>query len=187
MRFSRDTEKAIYRLYEILDTGWCSGEPYDAAVAIVYVPGKREILMIERREAEGDPWSGHIAFPGGRREEGDLNSYYTSLRELREEIYLGDVELLHIGAMKTYTSRRTVKIVPHIFISETPVEVSWSREEVEKASWVSIDDLREVECPPGYTPRCFITSVFRKIVWGVTGRILGDLTSVLRSDEARAS
>src|SRR4029077_2882857 len=43
-----------------------------AAIALVLRPGvgvgmegDPELLMIKRAEAEGDPWSGHIACPGG--------------------------------------------------------------------------------------------------------------------------
>ena len=33
--------------------------------------GELHILMIKRAEREGDPWSGHMAFPGGRMEKSD--------------------------------------------------------------------------------------------------------------------
>ena len=33
--------------------------------------GEPELLMIKRAEHAGDPWSGHIACPGGRAEPGD--------------------------------------------------------------------------------------------------------------------
>jgi hypothetical protein len=33
------------------------------------------ILMIKRAEREGDPWSGHMAFPGGRMDAVDRNGF----------------------------------------------------------------------------------------------------------------
>ena len=45
-----------------------------AAVALVLrgrTVDDAELLFIRRAERVGDPWSGHIAFPGGREEEGD--------------------------------------------------------------------------------------------------------------------
>src|SRR6266849_5481188 len=47
-----------------------------AAVALIFQLGKDdalELLFIKRAEYEGDPWSGQIAFPGGRVEAGDTS------------------------------------------------------------------------------------------------------------------
>src|SRR3982751_4491049 len=44
-----------------------------------------ELLMIKRAEAERDPWSGHIACPGGRLEPGDRDLAHTAIRETWEE------------------------------------------------------------------------------------------------------
>ncbi|MFN7699333.1 MAG: NUDIX domain-containing protein [Deltaproteobacteria bacterium] len=45
-----------------------------AAVAAILrerAPGAPEVLFIRRAEKPGDPWSGHMAFPGGKQEPGD--------------------------------------------------------------------------------------------------------------------
>src|ERR1700737_5144593 len=47
--------------------------------------GEPELLMIKRADAEGDPWSGHIACPGGRMEPGDHDLAVTAVRATREE------------------------------------------------------------------------------------------------------
>ena len=38
---------------------------------IVRAAAELELLFIRRSEREGDPWSGHVAFPGGRRSADD--------------------------------------------------------------------------------------------------------------------
>jgi 8-oxo-dGTP pyrophosphatase MutT (NUDIX family) len=48
--------------------------------------GRAEILFIKRAERKEDPWSGHMAFPGGRREETDASLLATAIRETREEV-----------------------------------------------------------------------------------------------------
>lgn len=55
-----------------------------------------EALFVLRAEVSRDPWSGHVALPGGRRETGDENLRETALRELREEtgLVLTDADLL---------------------------------------------------------------------------------------------
>jgi 8-oxo-dGTP pyrophosphatase MutT (NUDIX family) len=44
-----------------------------------------KLLFIKRADAVGDPWSGHMAFPGGRYEVGDQSLLETAVRETREE------------------------------------------------------------------------------------------------------
>lgn len=50
--------------------------------------GELHILMIKRAEREGDPWSGHMAFPGGRMDKADAHGFAVAVRETEEEIGL---------------------------------------------------------------------------------------------------
>lgn len=50
--------------------------------------GEPEVLFIKRASRSGDRWTGHIAFPGGGREEKDEDDCATSVRETHEEIGL---------------------------------------------------------------------------------------------------
>ena len=50
--------------------------------------GDAEVLFIKRAARIGDRWTGHIAFPGGKREAADSSDRATSSRETREEIGL---------------------------------------------------------------------------------------------------
>lgn len=67
---------------------WCQR----SSVAIILREGDQglEVLMIKRAEREGDPWSGHMAFPGGRMELVDAGGLATAQRETHEEIGLAD-------------------------------------------------------------------------------------------------
>ncbi|KAI9288885.1 hypothetical protein BC943DRAFT_272503, partial [Umbelopsis sp. AD052] len=49
--------------------------------------GYPEILYIRRAKRSGDPWSGDMAFPGGRNEAGETDQD-TVVREVREEVGL---------------------------------------------------------------------------------------------------
>jgi 8-oxo-dGTP pyrophosphatase MutT (NUDIX family) len=63
------------------------GEPRHASVGII-VAGANEnpsICFIRRAKWESDPWSEHIAFPGGSRS-ADEDAVQTLRRELQEEI-----------------------------------------------------------------------------------------------------
>lgn len=64
-----------------------------AAVALVVRGGSAgaegkadlEALFVRRARVEGDPWSGHVALPGGRAEPADADLFDTACRETREE------------------------------------------------------------------------------------------------------
>src|SRR5688572_18573814 len=59
-----------------------------AAVSLLLVPAADgvEVLMIRRASREGDPWSQHMALPGGFRSPSDADLFATALRETREEV-----------------------------------------------------------------------------------------------------
>jgi 8-oxo-dGTP pyrophosphatase MutT (NUDIX family) len=60
-----------------------------AAVALILAPearGDPKILFIKRAEYDGDPWSGHLALPGGRRHREDPDLRSTAVRETAEEV-----------------------------------------------------------------------------------------------------
>ena len=61
-----------------------------AAVSLVLrrTGNHTEALFILRATKQGDPWSGHMAFPGGHHEVGDVSLRHTAERETREEIGL---------------------------------------------------------------------------------------------------
>ena len=63
------------RLNSFFDQPWVQG-------------GDPEILFIKRAARVGDRWTGHVALPGGKHEEGDQNDMKTSTRETLEEIGL---------------------------------------------------------------------------------------------------
>eukprot|EP01104_Vermistella_antarctica_P008664 TRINITY_DN2186_c0_g1_i1.p1 TRINITY_DN2186_c0_g1~~TRINITY_DN2186_c0_g1_i1.p1 ORF type:complete len:193 (+),score=9.40 TRINITY_DN2186_c0_g1_i1:145-723(+) len=44
-----------------------------------------EVLVLKRTVIESDPWSGHLAFPGGKREPNDETLLHTVVREVQEE------------------------------------------------------------------------------------------------------
>jgi 8-oxo-dGTP pyrophosphatase MutT (NUDIX family) len=50
--------------------------------------GGLQILMIKRADRVGDPWSGQMAFPGGRMDPDDRHGYAVAVRETHEEVGL---------------------------------------------------------------------------------------------------
>ena len=65
------------------------GKSHAAVAAVIReVGGSPEILLIERAAREGDPWSGHMALPGGRIDPDDPNTRAGAERETLEEVGL---------------------------------------------------------------------------------------------------
>lgn len=58
-----------------------------AAVALVVNPDL-DLLFIRRSERDGDPWSGHMALPGGRLDPADAGPQAAAERETWEEVGL---------------------------------------------------------------------------------------------------
>ena len=145
--------------------------------------GEPEVLMIKRAEAEGDPWSGHIALPGGRMEPGDADLSMTALRETWEETGV-DVarEGRLLGALDDLMPRSPtlapIVIRPYVALVRADVAIVPSHE-VAAAFWVPLSVLRE---PTAWGTAALQlregerkVSVFRHgdyVVWGLTERVL---------------
>jgi 8-oxo-dGTP pyrophosphatase MutT (NUDIX family) len=145
--------------------------------------GEPELLMIKRAEAENDPWSGHIACPGGRMEPGDHDLAVTAVRETWEETgidvaregrLLGHLDELH----PRVPSLPEIVIRPYVALVRAEVEIVPSAE-VAEAFWVPISALRAqaawgtglVAVRGGERT----VSVFQHgvhTVWGLTERVL---------------
>jgi 8-oxo-dGTP pyrophosphatase MutT (NUDIX family) len=174
-----------------------SDEPVARAsvAAVLRDPGggrDAELLLIRRAEREGDPWSGHMAFPGGRRDASDASLLATAVRETREEVgldlethgtLLAELPELHAIARG---KRAGMLITPFVFALDRDVTLTYDADEVAEALWAPFGPLArrenagtipwEVE---GNTLHLPCLKVDGRIVWGLTYRMMEMLFEAL--------
>jgi 8-oxo-dGTP pyrophosphatase MutT (NUDIX family) len=105
------------------------------------------VLLMRRAERHGDPWSGHMSFPGGRMDSSDQNSLAAALRETREETGLALIEDECIGRLSDVLTRRhetplPMLVTPYVFVLTRETEWVLSTEAVETL-WVPLSFLAD--------------------------------------------
>ena len=172
------------------------GEPdpslSQAAVLLMLRPtDPLELLLIQRAEQEGDPWSGHMALPGGRREPQDGDLLSTALRETEEEVGIIVPDTLILGALDELrpTSRHRFRLTIAPYVAAVPVETAPvpSPAEVETAVWMPLPHLANDEAVDevlieleGESFSLPALNYQEYVIWGLTHRILTDFMAVAR-------
>lgn len=150
-----------------------------------------ELLMIQRAEKEGDPWSGHMALPGGRQEPGDATLLATALRETREEVGVVVPESRVLGGLDELRPARKrrfhITILP--FVAAVPVETCPIPDpsEVDTAVWVPLSHLASDEAVDhvlieleGESFSLPALTYQEYVIWGLTHRILTGFMRIAR-------
>jgi len=172
----------------------------EAAVAVVLrgtSAAKADVLLVRRALKAGDPWSGHMALPGGRRAPHDADLLATALRETHEEVGVQLTRELSLGSLApvfTVAPARSAPlgltalpmiVRPFVLLTRAPIEWALSPE-VTAVRWVPLAALRD--------PRRRTTRPWRfagvpwaapawdldgDIVWGLTHQMLTRLLRTL--------
>lgn len=157
----------------------------EAAVSIVLRPrDELEILLIKRAIHERDPWSGHMALPGGRRDRDDASLLETALRETREETsvvipregaFLGALDEIQPGTPRL----PAIVIAPFVVGVHPDTSAKPNPREVDAALWVPFPALRhpdavgEILVDLEDERRAFPAVHYGPYaIWGLTHRIL---------------
>lgn len=164
-----------------------------AAVALIFRGGQGgspELLFIKRAEYHGDPWSGQIAFPGGRREAGDASLQETATRETREETGIDLTrEGMVIGTLDDLRPRTVrlpaVVVRPYVAVVDRSEQLKLSPE-VALAFWIPFDTLAHAEAwrddvvsARGVQINARVFRHEEHVIWGMTERILAQLLELI--------
>jgi 8-oxo-dGTP pyrophosphatase MutT (NUDIX family) len=161
--------------------------PRGAAVAMCLRESRdgTEVLFIERARREGDPWSGHMAFPGGRIDPGDRSSRRAAERETFEEVGMSLVGAERLGRLDDMRGHHAAGH-PALVISGFVYHVSDPpplvlSDEVEHAFWFPLAELLDPRRHVDYRfgpgsewryPGILVGEPERHVVWGLTYRFL---------------
>lgn len=166
-----------------------------AAVSLVLNGTARDLALcfIRRASREGDRWSGHMAFPGGRGSPLDAGPRDVAIRETLEEVGLGLEPGDCIGTLSEMPVSRKGGLddgvlSPFVFYRAGPrPDLVPEPAEVAAAYWIPLAHLWE---PARHTrmrrddrggERTFPAIRFRdEIIWGLTYRVLWSFSQVLR-------
>jgi 8-oxo-dGTP pyrophosphatase MutT (NUDIX family) len=164
-----------------------------ASVAAVVAPDG-QLLLIQRSIKEGDPWSGHMAFPGGRAEPGDADLQATASRECREEVGLDLSDARLLGRLDDNISPSRQNLPPRLIISAfvfaipQPRPVLTPNHEVADIRWFALDRFVSEESRgtmpfswKGHDVTLPAVWLDGAHIWGLTLRIIDDLCARIRA------
>ena len=164
-----------------------------AVAAVLRASGNdTEVLFIQRSKKPGDPWSGHMAFPGGHRDNIDASLRHTAVRETLEEVGLDlTTHGRYIGQLETVRANprgRTIDMMvsPFVFELEVSDPQLTMNHEVADIHWGRLGDMLHGR---NYAPDAWQGApgtrafpghhVGGQVVWGLTFRMLENLFSLL--------
>lgn len=148
--------------------------------------GELQVLLIKRAIKEGDRWSGHIAFPGGRAQQEDQNVRETAIRETSEEIGLELSVNDYIGRLSdlmtfAHGTRKPMVVSPYAFKLSGDPEFNINHE-VDQVIWLPVSFLadkgnREImhwkQKGVSIKLPCYFYGEHR--IWGLTLKMLDEL------------
>jgi 8-oxo-dGTP pyrophosphatase MutT (NUDIX family) len=125
---------------------WYRALSQRAAVAIIVDDHPllgASFLMIQRAERKGDPWSGQMAFPGGKTDTDDQHITHTALREIEEELGVPGKLLHRFGRLsdilaRPYRINQKPMVVSPLLVEPLRTLRFHPNEEVADVLWVPI-------------------------------------------------
>ena len=176
------------RLSPVSDAPRFLGTDYAAVVMLITLHGGAvEVLFAKRAEDRRDPWSGQIAFPGGRSKEVDATLAQTACREFFEETFVDICKKAEVlGFLETVNPRNRpgTSVTPFVAYSDRKFVFTPSSELTE-VFWAPLASLerKAVDIEVAGTVLRGVPAFVHgeRVIWGLTAHILDAFRSILAS------
>jgi 8-oxo-dGTP pyrophosphatase MutT (NUDIX family) len=145
------------------------------------------VCVIRRADRPGDHWSGHLAFPGGRADEADVDAVAVAVRETREEVGFDLHRAEQLGALSELPILPTGGVLtPLVYDVGRNTPDLHRNHEVDAVYWVPLQHLWDptqattIRWPYGDQHLVFPGIRWHEgVIWGLTLRILASFGKVL--------
>ena len=173
---------------------WCDPNPAKmrASVALILreMDDDLEALFIRRADHEGDPWSGHLALPGGRIDSEDADARGAAERETREELDLDLTRARCLGRLSDVLGfAESIRVSAFVYgvQGDPPLKPNY---EIREAFWFSLGECenpaRQEEREFKYLDHSMLCPTIRMlederapVLWGITYKFMDDFMGTI--------
>jgi len=161
-----------------------------AVLSLFYPKNERAYLLLIVRASYPGVHSSQIAFPGGKKEAGDIDLMYTALRETNEEV---GVKMSEVNIVKQwsdiYIPPSNFIVSPFMGIIEHRPQFILQAEEVSAVIELPVCDLlndqliQNIKMSTSYSKNIDVPAfvIEKHIVWGATAMILSEIKESLKA------
>jgi len=157
-------------------------KPAAVALVLACAPQGLQLLLIQRAAEERDPWSGNLAFPGGKVEPGETMRQAAE-RETLEEAGIDLSTARPLGRLADIVGAHLpVRVACFAYCFEAGPPPVIPNHEVGDAFWVGLDELldparhiaTEVRFRDGvhHVPAIRLARDNKPVLWGITYRLV---------------
>lgn len=162
-----------------------------SGVAVLLTPVNEQIhcVLMKRSIHPGNPHSGQISFPGGKKEDFDKNLEATARRETSEEIGVNlNIDELLGKLTPIFIPVSKFSVQPYVYFKQGPLEFTPDPLEVDKVFTFETNELlrtdiiqrKSIQLSQGYSQKDVpFFDIQGETVWGATAMILSELRQLL--------
>jgi len=188
-----DKNKCARIIRSAIQNGSHPGPPDDglfqttSVIALLVFNKKVELLFIQKADVKGYPWANQMAFPGGHKDENDLSTKDTALRELTEEMGINRDNIEVLGSLGHFQTINSKDIEAWVGIWNQKDVIDYDRSEISRVFQIPLKYLIALHKKQGFhrqVPNVMQLSYPYEdvLIWGVTGKILYHLIQILLKD-----
>jgi 8-oxo-dGTP pyrophosphatase MutT (NUDIX family) len=148
------------------------------------------VVLIERKQIDGDRHGGQIGFPGGKLEPEDFSLQDTALREAEEEVGIPRQDVRVLGKL-TELYIPVSNFLVHPFVGYLASEPSFTLQEEEVSAVLTVpiahfqneDAIKNIDIRIGkhlVLKNVPYFDLYGKVLWGATAMMLNELMHIVR-------